>query len=127
MKLMKLRVGSRAEKILRILAAKGPQSRGELAKTLNIEPILYEYDIEELRDAYKWGYRKSPPRRNTRVYPYLPGTLGYMSKMDQQRDWTESQSAFDRFHKPWIKSISRKWEITEFGVTALKVLDENSG
>ncbi len=120
---MKLREGSRAEKILRVITAKGPRTRGQLAKALGIEVIVYNYDIEELRDRYKYGYRSSPPRRNTKMYPYLPGTLGYMSKMQYKSKFTGTEREFLLSYKPWIKLINGKWEITEFGIKALEVLD----
>ena len=120
---MKLRTGSRAEKILRVIQTKGPRTRGQLAEALGIEVIVYNYDIEDLRDRYKDGYRVSPPRRNTKMYPYLPGTLGYMSKMQYKSAFTGTDRQFLLLYKPWIRLVDGKWEITQFGIKALEVLD----
>jgi len=124
MKLMRLRVGSRAETILRSILREGPKTRGELAKILGIEVIVYKYDIEELRDRHRDGYRASPPRRTTKMYPILPGTLSYMSKVDYKRKFTGTETEFYKFYKPWIILADGKWEITEFGIKALEVLDD---
>ena len=126
MKLMRLKGNSRSETILRILASEGPKSRGELAGALGIEPLEYKFDIENLRLEYKAGIRKSPPRRNIKVYPYLPGTLGYMSRMEQKKDWTGTWEEFMAFYKPWIISEDKKWEITKYGLKALEILDGRS-
>ena len=124
MKLIKLRKGSRAEKILSLLYKEGPMSRGELAEAMDIEPIEYKFDIEELRKQQVQGVRKSPPRRNTKVYPYLPGTLSYMSRADYKSKWTGTKEQFSDFYKPLIVLNEGKWEITDWGVRALINLNE---
>lgn len=123
MKLMRLYKGSRAGEILRVLYDEGPKTRAELAVALNIEPVIYQFDIEKLRADYKAGDRAAPPRRTQRVYPYLPGTLSYMSKARYKKDWTEDWDKFVKFYKPWIWLRNSKWEITDYGVMALGVLD----
>jgi len=123
MKLMKIVKGSRTEKILRILHSEGPKTRGELAKAMGIEPIVYEYDIEKLRQEKNNGTRKSPPRNNIKVYPFLPGTLGYMSKMEYKSKFTGTKEEFLKYYKPLIISNKGKWEITDYGIMALGVLE----
>lgn len=126
MRLRRIKGNSRAEAILRILKAQGPKTRGELAQALGIEPLEYKFDIEDLRLEYKAGIRKSPPRRNIKVYPYLPGTLAYMSKMEQKKNWGGTWEGFMVYYKPWIVYENGKWAITEHGLIALEILDEGN-
>ena len=120
---MKLKKGSRAEQILRTLYNEGPKTRGELAAVLGIKLVTYEHDFEKLRKEYKEGLRASPPRRNTKTYPYLAGTLSYMNKARYKKKWEGGWDEFKRFYKPWIWTDGIKWEITEYGIQALEVLD----
>jgi hypothetical protein len=101
-------------------------TRAELADAMGIEPVTYDFDIEELRKQQQSGERKSPPRRNIKVYPYLPGTLSYMSKAKYKKEWTETWEKFVQFYKPWIELIDGKWEITEYGLKALEQLDDKT-
>jgi hypothetical protein len=99
----------------------GPLRRGQIAELLNIEPVTYSHDIEELRRQYKSENRKAPPRRATIVYPQLSGTLNYMSRRKHGKP--EDLPYFDELYKPLIRLENRKWYITEWGENALKKLD----
>ena len=113
---------SKVVEILKLLDENGPMTRGQIAEHLSIKPIVYVHDFEDMKRRRKLGELKYPPRRNTTVYPYLPGALNYMSRKKEFKTWTGTQEEFERFHQPLIKYNQGKWEITTYGQGALNQL-----
>ena len=135
-----IREGSKSHKILKLLVDR-PLSRGELAEGLGIQKKIYTRDFEKEKELYiKRGRKGTPPRRNTTVYPKMDGYLSFMSRgkarngsdplsgnFNYQRldlDDPEELKRFIQVEKPLIlPTKDRKWEITQWGIRALRQLE----
>ena len=85
-----IRRNSTTHQIL-LLLMDGPKSRGDLAEGAGVEKKIYKRDFEVDKANYeiarRSGYKGTPPRRTTTVYPSMSGFLNYMSRGYERSPW----------------------------------------
>lgn len=116
MKEYRIRKGSRAWKILKVLQD-GSKTHSEIGDAIGIEEQIQELDYDFLKRKKLRGERKSPPRKTNRVRPGLSTTLAHMSRRHVDNP---SSSTFIDLVKPLVVLNGNKWEITKWGRKALK-------